>query len=230
MKRGCGTLIFISITIISITFFPIHAYAKNSGQAGVGVLSAPPQYSIIRFAQQGDFIRTYITVSDINSWEDIYSVSIVLENSNVEQAVFRYQQYKNESSWEKINTFEEISKENNLLVTKKCSYDHSDIEEILKGCYLNLIFVFQTTQFSNLKIFASDRGGATSTLDLDYSSEDILRSSNIIIIPGIDKSISIEIPGYVLDIIALFIATIGTYYIIKKKRVGNLMRAFNEKN
>jgi hypothetical protein len=229
MKRVCVTLFLISILFIFLIFSPIKVEAKDSGQAGVGVLSAPPQYSIIRLVQHDGNIRIYITVSDINSWEDIYSVSIILRDNDVQKAEFRFKQYENQESWEKINQFDEIPKDNNFLVTEKCSFNNLNIEEILEDCYLNLIFVFHITQFTHLDIIANDRGGAISTLELDYSSQDISRSGNIVIIPGFDKPISIEIPGYILDIIALCIATIGTWYLVKKKYFGQLMRALNEK-
>jgi len=231
MKRGRVILsLVISIIILFITFSPINANAGNKGQTGVGVFSAPPQYSIIRLVQQGDDIRVYITVSDINSWKDIYSVSIVLEDLGVEKAEFLYKQYEDETDWEIINEFSEKSKENNLLVTKKCSYDHSDKEEILTGCYLNILFVFHTTWFTRLNIIASDRGGATSTLQLDYTSEDLMRRGDIIIIPGLDESMAVEIPPYLLDIIALIIAAIGTRYVVKKTDVGKIMRVIYEKS
>lgn len=231
MKRGRVILsLVISTIILFITFSPINANAGNKGQTGVGVFSAPPQYSIIRLVQQGDDIRVYITVSDINSWKDIYSVSIVLEDLGVEKAEFLYKQYEDETDWEIINEFSEKSKENNLLVTKKCSYDHSDKEEILTGCYLNILFVFHTTWFTRLNIIASDRGGATSTLQLDYTSEDLMRRGDIIIIPGLDESMAVEIPPYLLDIIALIIAAIGIRYVVKKTDVGKIMRVIYEKS
>lgn len=231
MKRGRVILsLVVSTIILFITFSPINANAGNKGQTGVGVFSAPPQYSIIRLVQQGDDIRVYITVSDINSWKDIYSVSIVLEELGVEKAEFLYKQYEDETDWEIINEFSEKSKENNLLVTKKCSYDHSDKEEILTGCYLNILFVFHTTWFTRLNIIASDRGGATSTLQLDYTSEDLMRRGDIIIIPGLDESMAVEIPPYLLDIIALIIAAIGIRYVVKKTDVGKIMRVIYEKS
>jgi hypothetical protein len=229
MKRVFDSLIFITTIFFLFSLSTINVNAKDSGQAGVGVLSAPPQYSIIRLVQHDQHIRAYITVSDINSWEDIYSVSIILKDNDAEKAEFRFQQYEDQESWEKINVFNELPKENNFLVIEKCSYNNLNIEEVLEDCYLNLIFVFQSTHFTHLDIIANDRGGAISTLELDYSSQDISRSGNIVIIPGFDKPISIEMPGYILDIIALCIATIGTWYLVKKKKIGNLMRALNEK-
>ena len=115
-------------------------------------------------------------------------------------------------------------------MTKKCSYDHSDKEEILTGCYLNILFVFHTTWFTRLNIIASDRGGATSTLQLDYTSEDLMRRGDIIIIPGLDESMAVEIPPYLLDIIALIIAAIGIRYVVKKTDVGKIMRVIYEKS
>jgi hypothetical protein len=230
MKKVFVTLIFISILFSLFILSPIKVSAKDSGQAGVGVLSAPPQYSIIRLVQNNDYIRVYVTVSDINSWEDIFSVSIVLKDLGSEKAEFRFQQYIDQESWEKINIFNEIPSENNLLVTEKCTYNNLNIEEILKDCYLNLIFVFHSTHFTQMDILAYDRGGAKSTLELDYSSQDISRSGNIMIIPGIGKPIAIEIPGYALDVIALCIATIGTFYLVKKKNIGQSTRVIYEKD
>jgi len=121
MKKGWVILsIVISIIFLFLTFSSIDA---NAGKAGVGVLNVPPQYSMIRLVQQDNYVRIYLTISDYNSWEDIYSVSVVLENSGMEKAEFIYKQYADKTSYEKINEFSEEPKENNLLVTKKCSYD-----------------------------------------------------------------------------------------------------------
>lgn len=230
MRRGWGKLLLVISTIILfITFSSITVNADN-GKAGVGVKNAPPQFSIIRLVQQGDDIRVYITVSDINSWEDIYSVSVTLEDSDVEKAEFLYKQYEDTTTWEKINVFSETSEENNLLVAKRCSYDTDNNEETLAGCYLNLLFVFHSTWFSRLNIFASDRGGSTATLQLDYTSADLMRSGTIIVIPGIDEPMTVEIPPYLLDLIALIIAGIGTWYVVKKTDVGKIMRSVYEKN
>ena len=229
MNRGWAIFtLFISIIFLFSIFSAVNVDA--GGKAGVGVESPPPQFNEIRLVQHENTIRVYLTVTDINSWEDIHSVSIILEDAGVEKAKFIFEQYKDVSTWDKINEFSEISKENNLLVTKKCSFDTLNKEDTLKGCYLNLLFVFETTWFTQIKIIASDRGGATASLELDYSSEDIIRSGDIIIIPGINESVTIQIPPYLLDLIALLIASFSTWYIVKKTDVGKIMRAIYEKN
>jgi len=228
MKKGWVILLLAVLTaILFISFSSIDA---DAGQAGVGVLNVPPQYSMIRLVQQDNFIRIYLTVSDYNSWEDIYSVSVVLEDADVEKAEFLYKQYADLKSYEKVNEFSETSKENNLLVTKKCSCNNSDgVDTVEDRCNLEILFVFHTTWFARLNIIASDRGGSTATLQLDYTTEDLIRSGTIIIIPGLDNSIAVEIPPYLLDLIALFAAAIGTRYIIKKTDIGKIMRAVYEK-
>jgi len=40
---------------------------------------------------------------------------------------------------------------------------------------------------------------------------------------------AIEIPPYTLEVIALFTATIGTWYVIKKTIIEKIMRAVYEK-
>lgn len=228
MKKGWVILLIVISTIfLFITFSSIDA---NAGKAGVGVLNVPPQYSMIRLVQQDNYVRIYLTVSDYNSWEDIYSVSVVLENSGMEKAEFIYKQYADKTSYEKINEFSEEPKENNLLVTKKCSYDHSNEEETVEDrCNLDLLLVFQSTLFTRLNIVTSDRGGSTATLEVDYTSEELIRSGSYIWIPGLDESMAIEIPPYTLEIIALFTATVGTWYVIKKTIVEKIMRAVYEK-
>ncbi len=228
MKKGWKIFsLAILTTTLFITFSSINA---NAGQAGVGVLNVPPQYSMIRLVQQDNFIRIYLTISDYNSWEDICSVSVVLEDASEEKTEFLYKQYADLTSYEKVNEFSETSKENNLLLTKKCSYNHSDgVETVEDRCNLEILFVFHTTWFTRLNIIASDRGGSTATLQLDYTTEDLIRSGTIIIIPGLDNSIAVEIPPYLLDLIALFAAAIGTRYIIKKTDIGKIMRAVYEK-
>ena len=230
MKRGWTFLtLVISIIFLFSILFAINVKG-GGGKAGVGVESPPPQFNEIRLTEHENTIRVYLTITDINSWEDIYSVNIILEDAGVEKARFIFEQYSDVSTWDKINEFSEVSKDNNLLITKKCQYDTLDKEETLKGCYLNLLFVFETTWFTQMIIIADDRGGATASLELDYSTEDIIRSGDIIIIPGINESITLEIPSYLLDIIALVIASLSTWYIVKKTDVGNIMRAIYEKN
>jgi hypothetical protein len=216
--------------LVSFLFVSQFTNYVNAGEAGVGVLNVAPQYSMIRLVQQDDYIRVYLTVSDYNSWDDIYSVSVILEDAGAKKAEFFYKQYSTVNSYIKVNEFSESPRDNSLLVSQKCSYNHSNrMETVEERCNLEVLFVFYTTWFTRLNVLAQDRGGSTATMQLDYSTEDLIRSGTIIIIPGFDDSIILNIPPYILDLIALVIATIGTWYVIKKENIRKKMRAVYEK-
>jgi hypothetical protein len=79
----------IGLLLISSQILTINCKA---GEAGVGVINVPPKFTLIRIVQQDDFIRVYLTLSDYNSWADIYNVSITLEDSGINRAQFLFQQ------------------------------------------------------------------------------------------------------------------------------------------
>jgi hypothetical protein len=220
-------LLFILILII-IFFQNIFLNNVKAGNAGVGVLNVSPQYNIIRLVKQDDTFRVYLTVSDYNSWDDIQSINVILMDETGIKAEFIFKQYVDNTTFDKINEFSEKSEDNNYLVIKKCSYDHSNGEDVEDKCNLNLLFVFQETSFTNINIIAYDRSGATATIQIDFTSEELTRRGNIIIIPGIDKSAILEIPQYFLDIIALIISSLATWCIIRKTDITKIMRAIYE--
>lgn len=226
-KGGVLLLLIIAAMILFTAFLPIKA---SAGEAGVGVLNVPPEYSIIRLVQQDNFIRLYLTISDYNSWEDIYTVTVTLEDYGLETAEFLFKQYEDIISYKKINEFSEISKENNLLVKEKCSYSHSDEREaVTDRCNLEILFVFHKTWFTRLNIIVADIEGSTATTNIDYSAEETMRSGNIIMIPWLHEPIRIVIPPYLLNILALITGLIGTVFCVKKIKIIKIKRAAYEK-
>lgn len=224
IKKGRMLLLLVLTMIITSISFS-SAVSASSGRAGVGVLNVPPQFNQIRLVQQGDFIRLYITCSDYNSWEDILSVSVVLEVSGEDKTEFLFKQFPDKFSFEKINEFIEIPDESSLLVTKKCSYDAEiNGETVEELCYLDLLFVFYSTIFTRLKIVIADKAGSTATSQIDYTSEDLARSGNFIMFPGPDGLTAVEVPPYLLDFIALIAALAGTFYIVKRTKIVKLIK------
>lgn len=205
------------ISIILLFLFSFSTNANAGSKAGVGVLNVPPEYNIVRVVQQDNNLRFYLTISDYNSWEDIYEVNVILEYYGSEIARFTFNQYADVTSYQKINEFSETSKEENLLQVDKCSYSHSDKKETVEDrCNFDLLFVFRTTWFTHFKILTSDREGLTATTQVDYNAEDMMRSSNMIMIPGLDGPIPVEVSALVLNIIAIAAGAIGVLYLNKK--------------
>lgn len=203
----------------------------NAGKAGVGVLNVAPEYSGISIQQHDDTIRLYLTVSDYNSWEDIYEAKVVLEYLDTEIATFYFKQYEDTTSYDKYNEFSEESNNKNLLDKEKCSYSHSNKKETVEQrCDLDLTFVFKTTRFTLLRIEVKDREGETATTEVDYNAEEMTRSSELLVIPWFDEMIAVEIPAYLPDLIALIFAIIGTIFIARRIELKNIGRIINDRS
>jgi len=211
-------LIFLTSTLL---IFPIYfSTIATAGQAGVGVLNVPPEYRNVRVLQQDNNIRIYLTISDYNSWEDLYEAKVILEYYGSEIATFTFKQYEDVTSFIKINEFSETSREKDLLQTEKLTYSHSDEKETVDDrCNFDLLFVFRTTWFTNLKIITSDREGLEATTNIDYDTEEMMRSSNMIMIPGIDGPILVEVSSLILNFIALIAGAAGVIYFAKKMNI-----------
>lgn len=206
-----------AIIVLIILFNLMCSTCSTADEAGVGVLNVPPKFGITQIVQQEENIRVYLTVSDYNSWEDLYELNITLINSDSQSTNFIFKQYTDRISYEKLYEFSEEPSDSGLLIIEKCSYTHSNKKETVDDkCNMDLLFVFHSTWFSKIDIVATDLEGSTATIKIDYTSEEIMRGGNIIIIPGPFEPIVILMPSYILNIIAIILAVIGTIYVIKK--------------
>lgn len=209
-------------------FFAGIVYA---GEAGVGVINVPPKYGYIRVEQQDNLIRVYLTISDYNSWGDIEEVNVTLDNYGTPIATFIFKQYQDKESYLEVNEFSEIPETLHLLQKEKCLYEKSDSSETIDDrCDLEIRFVFQKTLFTGLHILITDRDGLTpAEAYIHYSTEETIRESNILVLPFIGGTISVNIPPYLLNNLALIISTFGTLYYFKKKGYLRKRRSYYEK-
>ena len=74
-------------------------------------MNVPPEFNNINVVQQDNNVRVYLTLSDYNSWEDIFDVNIILDYYGSEVARFTFNQYSVTTSYQKTNIFSETSKE-----------------------------------------------------------------------------------------------------------------------
>jgi len=222
MKLLIQTLFFSTIFVIFLLISPT---LKADGNAGVGVMNVPPTFSDIRIMQQDNSVRIYLTLSDYNSWMDIYKVKILLEHNDNIVASFLFQQYEDEDSYEPINRFtDELNL--NLLQIKSCDAHHADESvTISERCHLNLRFVFNASYFSQLHVITEDRVGDTAETFVEYyAGGDIQRDSNTLFIPWINKNIKLVLPPHLLDISILLVAIISTVYIGKKSQFSETLQ------
>jgi hypothetical protein len=208
-------LALFMILILCLVRIPLHA---SAGQAGVGVINVPPKYGYIRVEEQDNFIRVYLNISDYNSWADINNVSVTLDNYGAKLSTFLFQQFKSLDSYVEINEFSETPEDMHLLDIEKCFFEKSNQKETIdERCDIAIRFVFQKTFFTGLSIVINDRAGsAPAEAYIYYNSEESMRSGNTIVIPWIGLRITIDIPPYLIDALAIAFASISVIYYLKK--------------
>jgi hypothetical protein len=226
--------IVLSVLVFLIIFdvgLPILTMSGQAGQAGVGVINVPPKYGYIRVEEQNNFIRVYLNISDYNSWADINNVSVTLDAYGSKLSTFLFQQFKSLDSYVEINEFSETPESMHLLDIPKCFFGKSSSKETIdERCDIAIRFVFQKTFFTGLIIVINDReGSAPAEAYIYYNSEESMRSGNTIVIPWIGLRITIDIPPYLLDIIAIICGLIGVMYYLKKTGIGDIRRGHYEK-
>ena len=227
-KAATSFFIVFMVFLLGPIILPSHA---NAGQAGVGVINVPPKYGYIRVEEQGDYFRVYLNISDYNSWADVYNVSLTLDNYGTKLATFLFQQYKNLDSFVEINEFSETPERRHLLDLTKCFFEKSNEQETIDDrCDIAIRFVFQKTFFTGLRIVINDRAGSIpAEAYIYYNSEESLRSGNTIVIPWIGVQITLTHPPYLIDLIAITLATIGVTYYLKKTGIREKRKKIYEK-
>lgn len=207
-------IIFILISIIFILLI-ISSINVQGGSAGVGVVNVPPEYSDIKIITEEGIKKIYLTISDYNSWADVYNIKVTIKNAGENSAMFVFRQYKSLASFTPVVEFnEEIG--DNYLITEECSASHSDkTETISERCLLHIVFAFQPIPHTELTILTKDRGGLSAHTWVEFDREGIPRSPGMILLPWMLNPI--EFSRYTLDALAIAIAATATAVIIKKR-------------
>lgn len=211
-----GVLILaICSTILFLTLFPRLACA---GRAGVGVINVSPKYRSIRITQGEGMVKVYLTISDYNSWRDIYQVDLWVKNRGTTTAHFRFKHYEGTNLYDEINEFYELDGDDYLLLSQ-CSASHSSSDESVDDkCLLNVVFAFNAVPRSTrLLVITYDRGGLWADASIEYSTA-AFRSGNLITPFWMDSPI--KIPSDLLDAIAISLASTLSAIMIVRRREG----------
>lgn len=172
-----GSLI-ITLLILSTIF---SAVIVKASKAGVGVLNVTPTYKAIKLQSGENAIELKLTISDYNSWKDVYKVELLAESGEKKTAGFLFLHYQDKDSFDEINLFKEIEG-NGYLLTDLCDVKRSLVEETVDDrCTINVTFVFKPIPYcTRLQVAAYDREGERATMDIYYAYQD-LRNEEIIV-------------------------------------------------
>ena len=208
-------VIFI-VVLVSFVSTIILSHNVQAGSAGVGVLNVPPEYSETRIVTEDGIKKIYLTISDYNSWRDIYTTTVTIKNGDAVMASFVFRQYENTDSVISFGEFEEKEGEDYLIVNK-CSYSHSDkTDTVSDRCLLHVVFAFRSIPGTQLTILTYDHGGLYAKTHVEYDVEGMPRSPNRIMLPGVSTPIDFSL--YTLDALALAFAVTVTAVFIRKQQ------------
>ncbi len=208
-------VIFIVI-LVSFVSTIILSHNVQAGSAGIGVLNVPPEYSEIEIVTEDGIKKIYLTISDYNSWGDIYTTIVTIKNGDAIMASFVFRQYENTDSVIPLGEFEETEGKDYLIVNK-CSYSHSDkTDTVSDRCLLHVVFAFYPVLGTQLTILTYDHGGLYAKTHVEYDVEGMPRRTDMIILPG--ASTPIEFSLYTLDALAIAFGVTVTAVFIRKKQ------------
>jgi hypothetical protein len=214
----------MAILISLLTSFFVIDRVHADGQAGVGVINVPPNYADIRIVERNGLIRVYLTISDYNSWGDIYMVEVNLGDNERSVASFVFKQYETADSFEKIHLFTEIPEGKDLLNIDSCDVSYSDSRKTVEDrCHIDLRFVFSPTFFSQIHIKTTDRAGSFAETIIEYRGGDMMRDQNTLLIPWIDGTVKLELPPFLLDTLLILISGIGAVWLGKRLKITSMV-------
>ena len=191
----------------------------SAGKAGVGVLNVPPEYRSTRVVYSDGMVKIYLTVSDYNSWRDIYKVDLYLESGRSVVAHFRFKQYNNTNSYNEIDQFKEVKGNGYLFVDLCKTYHSSSRDTVDDRCLLNVIFAFSPVPCNKLSVHTYDRSNLSAKVLIDYTIGESARSDKVIMPFWSDKPV--EVSPDLVNIIALSSSSTVTVIMMFRRRWFN---------
>jgi len=194
------TAYIVPLCILSLFLLSSYTLA-NPNAGGVSVQNVSPEITFIHFSSLNDSTVVNITVSDYNSWRDIYSITVEIIGDDGPICVVNYTQHTTRSNWTISDHFNETI--GNYFIPSESRVQRSSGNETVKDlCEMQILFTFEPIRARSLIVTVEDRSGMTALARADYPS------------PLATVPERLPIPT---DIISITLAIIGTIVGIKLK-------------
>jgi len=188
-------------------------YPVKAGKAGVGVLNVTPTYKYIKLVNGEYATELRLSISDYNSWKDIWKVEVLAESKGKTCALFTFLHYTDEHSFDEVNIFKEEEGEGYLLLDL-CDVKRSLSEKSIDDrCLINVSFIFKPIPYcTKLIVNAYDRENKKASIEIDYGLYEGQRNKDIIVPfwTGEPIRISPDIP----DVIAGSVSVTSVAFIV----------------
>lgn len=157
------------LSILLVLLASLGAAPAQAQGSGITVINVPPQFSGIDIRSVGGLNYIDVTVSDYNSWEDIFRVRVeVLAVDGGTESSVAFQQYPTNTSSSRQPGFDQTVGE--YLVRDLTSEDHStQTTTVPDRTEMHLTFVLSPVKGQWINVTASDRGGLTAYAQVEYA-------------------------------------------------------------
>ena len=176
----------------------------NPGGAGVGVLNVKPTLSYVHFSSADGVHMIEVNVSDYNSWQDIYKITLTFTADDGPISVISYTQYSNRSDMtSRVDWFNETRGHYLLKDKTEIVYRVFNGSTVTQKCNMNITFAFRPIEALKVVVVVEDLGGEKASAVVDY--------------PPLFGGVPMEHEPISTDLIAIVLATFGTAGGIKVK-------------
>ncbi len=190
-------LAIVSVLALTVANLP----GADAGEGGVTIINVPPRISRMHFSAEYGITRIYMSVSDDNSWRDIYSVNLTFFNGERKIALITYLQYANRSD---LGSMEDLFTQHigNYLIPDESYAERNRSGMSLEDkTTLNLTFSLKSIKATYVSVVVEDREGTNATVGVEY--------------PLVSSATQLPAMPVPAEDIAFIIATIGTAVSVK---------------
>ncbi|MCK4757159.1 MAG: hypothetical protein KAS67_01765 [Thermoplasmata archaeon] len=203
--------IFVLLVIASFTLVLIPHHAEGQS-GGIGVSNDPPSWVDIYIHDHNGAIAVYVSLKDLNGWNDIYNVTLVVLGGNGDEICnITYKQYTDLDAT--IAVIDWVETTGNYLIEDDSGYEPVDIypwnpDNAVDSIGLNVTFSLTPFSGETIRITAYDMQEAKCGYEGPFSAD-------------------YEIPPYLKDdvvvpiSISAAVAFVGALIITIRRRYSN---------
>ncbi len=159
----------VAVALLLVAFaLSVNPLNASGQEPGVTVINVPPEFSALDIRSRGGLHYIDLTVSDYNSWADIFRVDLeVLDNDESSIAHVVFQQYDDNVTVEGDARFAELLGE--ILIWDRSAYAFTTNPlSIAERSEMRVTFVISPIEGRWLKVVATDLAGLFATAQVEY--------------------------------------------------------------
>ncbi len=165
--RGRAILAIFAISMILVVTNPGITKA-NPDATGVSVLNVDPTISYIHFSSSDGIHMVQVTVSDYNSWMDVYRITVEFRGEKGPISVITYTQYSDRANMTtRVDWFNETYG-HYLMESKSGIVRVSNGTTVSEKCEMNVTFAFRPIEARKVVVTVEDLEGSIARARVDY--------------------------------------------------------------